>query len=1104
MNRRIAARRSSALSRATRLRVVAGLASLAMVAIGLLAVTGPAARADSLPTTPGTPATVTGDPLPTVQINGVAWAQVVVGNTVYVAGSFTNARPAGAAAGVNTTPRSNLLAYDITTGNLITTWAPTVNAQALAIAASTDGSTIYVGGSFTQANGELRSRIAAFSASTGALVANFKPLAQTSVKALAVSASTVYFGGDFTTVNGIARGYVAATTIATGALLPWNPNADAAVYALTVNHSGSLVVIGGRFSHLGGQSWLGMGAVDPVSGAIRPWAATAVVHNAGSKASFNSLSSDADGVYGSGYVFGAGGNLEGSFRANNETGAIIWIEDCHGDTYSVFPTADAVYVAGHSHYCGNVNGFWQTKPAWTFFHATAFTKAAAGTITRDNMGYANFEGNPRPDLLHFFDKWTTGTYTGQSQATWSVTGTANGNYIAYGGEFPAVNSTAQQGLVRFAKTGLSTNVVAPLASTAGNYWSTQTFHISAQSLLPGRAHISWSSTLDRDNRHLTYRVYRNYTTINATPVCTVGSDNEFWEPRTMSCVDTGQTPGASVKYRVIAFDDFGNRGGTADVTVTIAAQTYSTTYANAVRADSPDSYYRLDEPAGSALALDLVGNDDMIAFAGVTRGTAGALSNEGDTASSLSGTATGNAYGQDTGTAPNTFTVETWVRTNTTRGGSIIAFGNPLNGASGRYDRVVYMDNSGRIWFGVNNGSNQSVSSPLAYNNNQWHLVTASLGAAGMRLYVDGVQVGARADVTSGYAFLGDWQVGTATLSGRTSQPSSNSLFGSLDEVAIYPTALPASRVAAHYAARSGQAVPQPPVAAFTSTTNNLAASLDGSGSNDPDGSITGYAWNFGDSTTGTGVSPTHTYAAGGTYNVTLTVTDNGGLTGTVTHPVTVTAPPQGGVVAADDFNRTLATGWGTATTGGAWTLSGAASLFAVNGSAGTISVAAGKGPMAHLAAVSSQNTELRADVSIDKLPDTGTVYVGLTGRGNATDSYRGSALIGSTGAVRVNVSKVVAGVETAVSANVTVPGLTYTPGTVLHLELQVSGSGTTTARIKAWTGGTEPAAWQATGTDSTASLQNAGGVGIRGYMSGTTTNGPVSVRLDNLTATTL
>ncbi len=91
-----------------------------------------------------------------------------------------------------------------------------------------------------------------------------------------------------------------------------------------------------------------------------------------------------------------------------------------------------------------------------------------------------------------------------------------------------------------------------------------------------------------------------------------------------------------------------------------------------------------------------------------------------------------------------------------------------------------------------------------------------------------------------------------------------------------------------------------------------------------------------------------------------------------------------------------------------------------------------------------------------------------------------------------VNVARVVAGAET-VLATTPVSGLTYTPGAVLHVRIQVTGSGTTTVRIKAWVGATEPATWQVVGTDTTAALQVAGGVGIRGYLSATATNGPVS-----------
>ncbi|MFC2039272.1 PKD domain-containing protein, partial [Chloroflexota bacterium] len=63
---------------------------------------------------------------------------------------------------------------------------------------------------------------------------------------------------------------------------------------------------------------------------------------------------------------------------------------------------------------------------------------------------------------------------------------------------------------------------------------------------------------------------------------------------------------------------------------------------------------------------------------------------------------------------------------------------------------------------------------------------------------------------------------------------------------------------------------------------------FDGSGSSDPDGTIDSYEWDFGDSATGTGANPTHTYIDNGIYTTTITVTDNMGMTDTDTASVTV------------------------------------------------------------------------------------------------------------------------------------------------------------------------------------------------------------------------
>jgi PKD repeat protein len=72
---------------------------------------------------------------------------------------------------------------------------------------------------------------------------------------------------------------------------------------------------------------------------------------------------------------------------------------------------------------------------------------------------------------------------------------------------------------------------------------------------------------------------------------------------------------------------------------------------------------------------------------------------------------------------------------------------------------------------------------------------------------------------------------------------------------------------------------------------NQLSGSFDASDSQDPDGSITSYDWDFGDgSLHGSGQTATHTYATPGPYTVTLTVTDNDGATDSVSHDVTATS----------------------------------------------------------------------------------------------------------------------------------------------------------------------------------------------------------------------
>jgi PKD repeat protein len=118
-------------------------------------------------------------------------------------------------------------------------------------------------------------------------------------------------------------------------------------------------------------------------------------------------------------------------------------------------------------------------------------------------------------------------------------------------------------------------------------------------------------------------------------------------------------------------------------------------------------------------------------------------------------------------------------------------------------------------------------------------------------------------------------RIGVQFTAASTGTSSATLSFGANNSLSAAPTV-----------ALSGTGV-QSPSAAFTSPENAIAGApitFNASASSAPDGTIEHYAWSFGDGTTAEGVTPRHTYAAPGTYVVTLTVTDNDGLTSHTMH----------------------------------------------------------------------------------------------------------------------------------------------------------------------------------------------------------------------------
>lgn len=1086
-------------SRVAPVRRITALTLAALLAATLLAAfTAPdRAGADTAPPSPDIPTTVSSDSLPTPQINGVVWDQEIVGDTVYVGGNFSTARPAGAAAGASTVPRGFLLSYKLSTG-VLTTWAPVLNGQVNAIDASPDGSRVYVGGAFTTVNGATRNRIVAFDTATGGVVTAFAGSANGEVFAIDSTASTVYFAGNFSQTNGVSRpGRAAAASAATGVPTAWAPVlASGRAYELVVSPDGSRVVIGGSFTSINGSSepGYGLGAVTSTTGTTLPFPINSIVRNAGTDSAIYSLSSDGDSVYGTGYVFGPGGNLEGSFRSN-WNGDLIWVEDCHGDSYDIVPSNGVLYTAGHAHYCGNLGGFPERDPR-IHNRAVAFTKAVTGTMTRDIHGYFKWTGIASPSLVNWFPDFNAGTYTGIFQGPWTVA--TNGQYVVYGGEFTTVNGVGQQGLSRFAVSAIAPDKDGP--RLAGTSWP-----ISAVSRSSGTVAITWPADHDRDNSALTYQVIRNGNA--AAPVAQVSALSTWWDRRGLGYVDTGLTPGSSVTYRIRAVDPFGNVADSNTVTVTVAGSGTFSSYARAVVADGPTWYYRLGD-SGNAVAnwAGPVANVNKATTTavvnattggGATRGRPGAIVGDPDGATGF-GVRAARAVSSASTWVDDSLTVEAWFRT-TASSGKIVGFGDSSNtNNSANYDRHLYID-GGRVAWGVNDGTNRILRSATGYSNGAWHHAVGTVGPTGQRLYVDGVLVAENTSVVKGGRYWGYWHIG-----GDTTWAGATEFAGDIDEVAIYGDVLSAAKIQQHRQLGIGGAPTNlPPTASFTVTANTLTASVDGRGSTDSDGTISAYTWNFGDGATGTGATTTRTYAAAGTYTITLTVRDDDGATASTTRQITVagTPPPDppAGVLAEDAFARTVAGGWGSATTGGAWTPSSAASSSVGSGT-GSLAHAAGTTRRALLSSVSASRVDVRATVALDKAPAGGATVAGVVGRqvGSAFYQARVRFLVG--GAMRLEVMN---GGATLIGwADLTG---TYAAGQRIIVRMEVTGASPTTLRAKAWPqGGTEPALWQVSVTDATAGLQGAGSVGVESYISASAANAPVIVSYDDFRAVTV
>jgi hypothetical protein len=267
--------------------------------------------------------------------NGVGRAVLVVGNVVYVGGEFTTVRNPSGSASVT---RRNLAAFDATTGALLTSFRADTNGTVRALA--TDGTRLFVGGTFTNVNGTPRSRLAAVDLATGSVRA-WSADVSSNVYSLAVGGGRLYVGGAFSSVGGQARSNVAAVDASSGAVVAgFRPNANGSVYALAVSADGSQIYLGGSFGQVAGTA-------RPVLARLTPAGALVNVNwrlagTSADPAFALSLRPDTTRLA----VAFAGLANQGSYY-DTSSGARLWSNRCDGDGQAVKVVEDSVFVAHH-------------------------------------------------------------------------------------------------------------------------------------------------------------------------------------------------------------------------------------------------------------------------------------------------------------------------------------------------------------------------------------------------------------------------------------------------------------------------------------------------------------------------------------------------------------------------------------------------------------------------------------------------------------------------------------------------------------------------------------------------------------------------------------
>jgi hypothetical protein len=324
--------------------------------------------------------------------DGAVYKFVQVGGTMYAGGSFSSvSTPNGVSPG-GTFARSNIVAFNASTGVVSTSFAPSVNGEVWGLAS--DGTSLWIGGTFTSVNGVARRGLAKLNPTTGAVDTAFNAnFASGKVTELALVGGRLLAAGTFpgrlralNPATGANTGYIGLSITGTVA----DNAGPTEVYRFAVNPAGTRLVAVGNFTAVGGQTryrafMLTLGTTASLNAWYYP-----PLQNLCAAASIPDYMRDVDfspdGSWftfaSTGYIPQAGGvgrdlcDAAARFETDVTSPARpTWINYTGGDTlHSVAATDVAVYVQGHQRWLNNPQGR---------------NSAGPGAVSREGIGAIN-------------------------------------------------------------------------------------------------------------------------------------------------------------------------------------------------------------------------------------------------------------------------------------------------------------------------------------------------------------------------------------------------------------------------------------------------------------------------------------------------------------------------------------------------------------------------------------------------------------------------------------------------------------------------------------------------------------------------------------------